>query len=172
MRKSYFLLICLILVSCIEINNVYCQTEKREFHLGYNFFKDPLIKGKLDCIFAYNRTNLNLLEIGIGKGHRGFEGWGIIYANYHLTTEHSFINNHYLLGTKLGYKCSIMFVNITGQLIYYTDFKSSNFGFRPEIGLTYLGKFDVNYGYNFLTHNNSQTKGHILIIRYTIGNGI
>lgn len=172
LEKVFKLILGIVLVSSIDIKTCYSQTENKDFHLGYNYLLDPLKRGKLDYILGYERINSNVLELGVAKGHRGFEGWGAVYANYHISTEHNFKNNHYLLGTILGYKLSILFINVTGHLIYYTDFKNNSFGFRPEIGLTYLGKFDINYGYNFLISDMYQTKGHLLLMRYTIGKGI
>jgi hypothetical protein len=146
--------------------------QKDDFHIGYNYFKDPISHGRLDFILGYQRLNNNTYEFGLASGHRGYEGSAHIYANYHLTTEHNF-NDRYTLGTKIGYKLSILFFDLTGQAIYYTDFKESNFAFRPELGLTFFGLFDINYGYNFmpLKDNLKQFKGHIIAIRWTFGKG-
>lgn len=57
--------------------------------------------------------------------------------------------------------------------IYYTDINKSNVAIRPEIGLTFLGLLDLNYGYNFMAINNDLNKfgGHLISLRVTIGKG-
>ncbi len=144
-----------------------------DFHIGYNYVKDPITRGKLDFIFGYQRLNNNTFELGIASGHRGYEGYSIVYSNYHLTTEHNFNADQYTLGTKVGYKLSILFFDFTGQVIYYTNFDKSNVALRPEIGLTFFGLLDLNYGYNFMTLNKdlNNFSGHIISLRATIGKG-
>ncbi len=145
--------------------------QTNDFHTDYNYIKDPISRGKLDIILGYQRLNNNTFEFGIASGHRGYEGYAIVYSNYHLTTEHNFNVDQYTLGTKVGYKLSILFCDFTGQAIYYTDFDKSNLAIRPEIGLTFFGLLDLNYGYNFMTINNDLNKfgGHLISLRATIG---
>lgn len=145
--------------------------QKEDFHIGFNYFKDPILHGKLDLIVGYQRLNNNTFEFGFASGHRGYEGYGIVYGNYHLTTEHSINADKYILGTKVGYKLSILFFDLTGQAIFYTDFKESNIAFRPEIGISYFGFIDLNYGYNYMptSENLKQMQGHLIALRLTIG---
>jgi hypothetical protein len=165
-KLIYFIL---LLTFCISAQ----AQQTNDFHTDYNYLKDPITRGKLDFIFGYQRLNNNSFEFGIASGHRGYEGYAIVYSNYHLTTEHNFNADQYTLGTKVGYKLSILFCDFTGQAIYYTDFDKSNVAIRPEMGLTFLGLLDLNYGYNFMTINNDLNKfgGHLISLRVTIGKG-
>ncbi len=168
MKKAALLIFILI-----NFNRLYSQSSS-DFHVGYNLFKDPIKYGKANFIFGYERNRTNLFEIGIAKGSRGFEGYSIYNANYHLTTEHIFNNNQYLLGSKVGFKASALFFDFTTDLIYYTNFKSSFFSFRPEIGFSFFGLVDLNYGYNFNLQPTDFNflKGHILTARITLGKNI
>ena len=167
--KKLVTTICLLIICFIGK-----AQQKDDFHVGFNYFKDPLLRGKFDFILGYQRLNNNTLELGLASGHRGYEGYGIVYGNYHLITEHNLGANKYIIGTKIGYKLSILFFDLTSQVIYYTDFKESNIAFRPEIGISYFGFIDINYGYNYMpsSENLKQMRGHLIALRLTIGKGV
>jgi hypothetical protein len=58
-------------------------------------------------------------------------------------------SNRKLLVTKTGVVGFLYFIGSRISIINYTDFNTSQFNIRPEIGLTFLGYISVTYGYNF-----------------------
>ena len=163
----------LIIFILTNFGRLFSQTSS-DFHLGYNPLNDPIKYGKANFIIGYERTRINLFEIGVARGSRGYEGYSIYNANYHLTTEHISNNNQYLLGSKVGFKASALFFDFTTDFIYYTNFKNSFLAFRPEIGISFFGLVDLNYGYKFNLQPTDFNflKGHILSARITLGKNI
>jgi len=61
----------------------------------------------------------------------------------------SFTETKSLLVTKAGFSGFIYVIGARINLINYTDFNTSQFSIRPEIGLSLLGYVSITYGYNF-----------------------
>lgn len=131
---------------------------------GQNFFKDPITKGRFNYIIGLQNINisatklgLNALELGIARGFRedcrGGSMECLLYSNYHLSTEINFDNSNPFTGIKLGYTCSIIFLNMGFQAIEYTNLKHNDFALRPEIGFTLIGIYEIIYGHNFILDN-------------------
>lgn len=121
-----------------------------EFSLNYNFFKDPLLKGKIDYVIGYEGIKNGGIELGISKGYRGYEGWTYVYSSYQLTTEFFTTNSTLIISPKIGYSKAIAFLHLGAYAIYYIDTKTGNTCFftRSEIGPTVLGIATNFYGYN------------------------
>jgi hypothetical protein len=116
----------------------------------------------LKLTYTYNR--LNSIDIGFGRGKmktmkemigaNGFYG-GFVNVGY------GFRGNESLLTTKASFEFATMILGTRMNLINYTEFKSNQVSFLPEIGFSYSGIFSIMYGYNiFLTDNKFHLNRH------------
>jgi hypothetical protein len=126
----------------------------------------------LDGIVGYQYQNYKTLELGIAFGTRG-EGFGTFeYRNVHLCSE-ILLNDKgkNIFGLKAGLAYSFALVNGAAQFIYFSNFENSSFVFRPEIGLTYVGLFDLNIGRNIVMNSNDimNLNSTVFILRFTYG---
>lgn len=114
--------------------------------------------------FTYTYSGLNTIDVGFGRGKlktieemigaRGFYG-SFINVGY------GFRDNQSLLTTKASFEFATMIFGTRMNLINYTEFKSNQISFLPEIGLSYSGTFSIMYGYNlFLTDNKFDLNQH------------
>jgi hypothetical protein len=113
---------------------------------------------------TYNYCGLNTIDIGLGRGKMkrmeemigasGFYG-GFVNVGY------GFQDNESLLTTKATFEFATIIFGTRMNLINYTEFKSNQFSFLPEIGFSYSGIFAIMYGYNvFLSDNKFDLNRH------------
>lgn len=112
------------------------------------------------------------MELGIAYGTRG-EGFEVFfYRNIHLCSE-ILLNDKgkNIYGLKAGLAYTVAFVNGSAQFIYFSNFDNSSIVFRPEIGLTYIGLFDINIGRNIVVNSNDimNLNSTVFIVRFTYG---
>lgn len=164
MKKVFFIISIIFFIQ----SNVFGQEESK-----YNYLSYPIKYGKTDFIIGYQYLNYNAIELGIARGFRG-NTWGLSYANYHICSELLIDKNmNKLMGVKLGHSASICFFNFTNQLITYTNFNNVDYVYRPEIGVTFLGIIDLNYGYGFFIREkcNKEISNQSISLRWTFGKG-
>jgi hypothetical protein len=62
--------------------------------------------------------------------------------------ESNFDKNNWIYGVKAGYQLAGYFLSLRGSVINYIDNGHSDLRVLPEIGLSFLGVANLNYGYN------------------------
>jgi hypothetical protein len=81
-----------------------------------------------------------------------------------IGVESNFNQNNWLYGFKSGYQFAGLFLSLRGSFINYIDKGHSDLRILPEIGLSFLGIANLNYGYNIPLLNFEST----LISRHRI----
>ena len=81
----------------------------------------------------------------------------------------NFSDNKSLLVTKAGFSGFVYFLGGRLNLINYTDFNTSQFSIRPEIGLSLLGYLSITYGYNFKLSEMDTFNVQAHLVTFSIG---
>lgn len=162
MMKKILILIGLLLT------NILAFTQNKHER---NPFLNQIYNGKTDFIIGYQYLNYNSIDLGIAREKR-IGGWG--YSNYHINAEILKNNQNTLIGTKAGFTMTFyLFLNLSANIINYSDFNKNTLTIKPEIGPTLLGFCDINYGYNFFINNNNfEISKHTIAFRVTLGKGV
>lgn len=119
---------------------------------------------------GYISQGLGTYEMGISHGKRELVSI-TKFQEIHLNAQYAISpidKNLQYYGLNLGISKSGLFFNkaLEGQFI--TDFKGNKtFIFRPEIGLTFLGSYNFNYGINLATNKIDRLNTHVFHFRYT-----
>ena len=112
---------------------------------------------------GYYRTRYNSIELTAGRGHSIAEGMLLDLSYYSAGTEFLFDKNKTYLCPKISYEYDLMFTSLKANFLYVTDLsKEGGFILRPELGLSALGYFNINYCYNINIANKTplrQTHG-------------
>lgn len=163
MKKIIFILFMFCTILMVFAQNKYERSP----------FLNPIYNGKTDYIFGYQYLNYHSIEMGIARGNRlGSYGWA--YSNYNINGEILKNNKNTLIGLKSGFNFNLyLFINVSANIINYTNFIKNTLIFKPEIGPSIGGIINLNYGYNFfLNNNNFNINKHTIALRMTIGEGI
>lgn len=119
---------------------------------------------------GYMAQGIKTLEMGISHGKRELISISK-FQEIHLNAQYavsSSIQHKYFYGLNLGISKSGLLFNkaLEGQFI--TDFNGNKaFIFRPELGLTFFGTFNFNYGINLSTNKLEGLNTHVFHFRYT-----
>ena len=109
-------------------------------------FLNPIYNGKTDYVVGYQYLNYHSVGMGIARGKR-LGSYELAYSNYHLNSELLKNNQNTLIGIKSGFNMIFyVILNLSAQVINYTDFNKNTLVIKPEIGPTFLGYCDINYG--------------------------
>ena len=90
----------------------------------------------------------------------------VIYGPY-IGVESNFNSKNYIYGFKAGYQIAMLPISLRGSVVNYIDNKQSDLRLLPEIGLSFLGIVNLNYGYNIpLLHfqSNSIAKHRLSLV--------
>ncbi len=71
----------------------------------------------------------------------------VIYGPY-IGVESNFNSKNHIYGFKAGYQIAMLPISLRGSVVNYMDNKQSDLRLLPEIGLSFLGIVNLNYGYN------------------------
>ncbi len=112
---------------------------------------------------GYSYQNLNTLDIGLRRtsnesdSNIGDGQWMMRYFLYPysiLGTEINFQSDKISLSPKIGFGYHFLFVNANLNFVGYNDGIHINPTFVPEIGYSFFGVYQINYGYNLFMNNN------------------
>ena len=69
--------------------------------------------------------------------------------------ESNFNKNNFILGTKMGYEFSIIFLTVRGNVISYFHNDQVDLRIEPEVGFCYQGTISLTWGFNLQTFKNT-----------------
>ncbi len=143
-------------------------SQNGRYSLNREMIISPLTEGSLDYVIALNQFNQTYGELGVCLGYRESKK-GMAYGSYQLTTEFGGSFKNFIIAPKLTYSYSLVILNFSSSLIYYSDFKDGAYYFRPSFGFSYFGYYDIIYGYNFAFNNSiPNVNSHNIGIRFII----
>ncbi len=149
------------------------MSSAQELKLDYQKLKNLTLLQGTHYIYGYNYQGQHGLEFGLAKGRRNLLK-PFNYQNVHATGMVIFPQNESkaqgpLFAVNAGITYAKLFTVFSIQGQYMTNFQNNGaFVLRPEAGLTFLGLFDVTYGYNFFAPKDRYTiSNHVLSVRIT-----
>ena len=113
-------------------------------NLGYTYQNEHLLE------FGVKRTSIDASK-GKGDGQ-----YGMIFLDYSywIFGGELLLKEHVQVAPKVGVGYNLLFANANLNFILYNnDFKTFSPSITPEIGLSFSGFFQINYGYNFYLAN-------------------
>lgn len=156
--------IILFIIFSIESLNSFGQSD------FYLFNRDWL------ATIGYTYQNQNILELGmkittidISSSNDGQAAMSYLDFGYLILGGEMKFNPSTQFAPKIGVGYSFILANINLNLIAYnSNFKEYNTAFVPEVGLSLLGLFQVNYGYNFYLSTVPFKDNHRISVRINI----
>lgn len=124
----------------------------------------------VEPIFSFAKRNELSINFGLSK-HKFLDEYPAATWGPTMGVGTSFEKNKNLLIGKLGYAYyDFAYFGARLNAQYYTDFKTSQITFRPEIGFSAMGWFSVLYGYNINlnTDDTFQVAGNMLSISFNL----
>lgn len=113
---------------------------------NYKQVKEP-ISLVLAPGIVYQKNNYGELNILFSRVECGMCSPCVISGPF-IGFESNFNQNNWIYGIKSGYQVAGLFLSLRGSLINYIDNGHSDLRILPEIGLSFLGIANLNYGYN------------------------
>jgi hypothetical protein len=135
-----------------------------------NIFKNTDESGNNWLISTgYYRTNYNILELNLGWAHTENENTWVDLRSYSAGVEVLFIKNNQFICPKIAYEYSFLIFNLRANLVYMNEFGNNALIFRPEVGLSAIGFFNVNYSYNLnILNETTFTQSHGIHLQLNI----
>lgn len=121
-------------------------------------------------IFSFANQNELSINFGLSK-HKFLDEYPAATWGPTLGVGTTFMNKNNLIFGKIGYTYyDFGYFGARLNAQYYTDFKTSQITFRPEVGFSAMGWFSVLYGYNINLNNvdTFQVSGNMLSISFNL----
>ena len=112
---------------------------------------------------GYSYQNLNTLDIGLRRTSNDNDNdqsdgqYFMSYLMYSYSTfgsEINFVGKKIYFAPKIGLGYHFFFANANLNLVGYNDGIHFNPTLVPEIGYSFFGVYQINYGYNLFMNNN------------------
>ena len=176
-RLKNIILLLAVLYSVSSFAQADTDTTK---HLTFKFKAKPKLQKAMDVNTLKYRDNYYVG--GVNNGHyltpvlgliyqkQLFMELGLMHSNaestasnfvnnlpaliaYKLSTEFNFNFNHFMMAPKLGLEFDPTYFCFRVNIIDFTDFKTNDFRFTPEVGFGLIGIITLCFGWNIpLTH--------------------
>jgi hypothetical protein len=160
MKHKFILSVLKCLIFCISGICQETRAKKPAFDTEHSFgFKGEYIyQGQNYISVGLGYLNPRIINGGSCNSFiLGTEGFSI-------NTDLALTNNKFHIIPKLSYEYTLMLIGAKLSLGTVTDFKSNHIIFSPEIGLSFVGRAYLFYGYNFVDDSLYNLSGHKLTL--------
>ena len=158
-KKYRFLIYCITFL---------CFSQNTELIAQSNFKRENYLT--VEPMFSFAKSNELSVNFGYSK-HKFLDEYPAATWGPTIGVGALFQENRNLLVGKMGYAWyDFGYFGTRLNAVYYTDFNKSQFAFRPEVGFSAMGWFNVLYGYNINLKNDDtfQVVGQMISISFNL----
>jgi hypothetical protein len=128
-----------------SIQNVNGQKAKFSPYVGIIRKSENFVKSDIRYILRGDIGMLYGKDIEFDLRH----GNGTVgYSGIKIGSEFNVGPDNFVIGPKIGYELDLLFFGGSINFVDYTDFKTQDFRFMPEVGFSILGRVNLFYSYS------------------------